>query len=78
MKIYDVYQGQDLKACIRLWGTAKIEWTYQPHEAASNEFGWSYEDKQAIEDIILTYPHLEEFPLGSFIVRLRQIDVIAL
>jgi hypothetical protein len=78
MKIYAVYRGQDLKASIRIWGTNTIEWTYPLHEAAWNGLWWSHEHKEAIEDIIQTCPRLEEFPLGIFIVRLRQIDVISL
>jgi hypothetical protein len=78
MKIYDVYRGEELKACIRIWDTGEIEWAYRPQQAEWSGFWWSNEVKSAIEHMIREYPHLDEFPIADFVIRLRGTEVISL
>jgi hypothetical protein len=78
MRIYDVYRGQELKACIRVWNTEEIEWAYRPQEAEWNGFWWSNDVKLAIEQIIQHNPSVEEFALADFTIRRRGTDVISL
>ena len=78
MKMYEVYRGQELKACIRIWGTDEIEWAYRPQEAEWNGFWWGNDVKWAIEQMIQEYPDREEFPISDFTIRRRSIEVISL
>lgn len=78
MRFYDVYLGQDVKACRRVWGTGEIGWAYRPEHGDWQGFWWSNEDKVAIEHIIREYPQLDEFPIADFVIRLRGIEVISL
>jgi hypothetical protein len=78
MQIYDVYRGPELKACIRIWNNGEIEWAYYPQAAEWNGFWWSNNIKSAIEHLIQAYPHLEEFPMADFTIRLRGTEVISL
>jgi hypothetical protein len=78
MRIYDVYRGDELKACIRIWDTHEIEWAYRPQEAEWHGFWWSNEVKSAIEHMIRAYPKLDEFPIADFVIRLRGTDTISL
>ena len=78
MRLYDVYQGDDAKACIRMWGTGEIEWAYRAEQGDWQGFWWSNEVKSAIEHIIREYPKLDEFPIADFVIRLRRTDTIAL
>jgi hypothetical protein len=78
MRIYDVYRGEELKACIRLWSSGEMDWAYRPLEAEWNGFWWSNEVKSAIEYMIRSHPKVDEFPIVDFMIRLRGTDVIAL
>jgi hypothetical protein len=78
MRIYDVYRGQELKACIRIWDSEEIEWAYYPQVAEWSGFWWSNDTKVAIEHMIRAHPHVEEFPVQDFTIRRRGTEVIAL
>jgi hypothetical protein len=78
MRIYDVYRGRELKACIRVWNTGEIDWAYYPQAAEWNGFWWSNDIKSAIEHIIREYPTLDEFPMTDFVIRLQGTQVIPL
>ena len=77
MRIYDVYRGQELKACIRVWNTGEIDWAYYSEKAEWNGFWWSNDIKSAIEHVIQEYPNLDEFPMTDFVIRLRGTQVIS-
>jgi len=55
MRIYDVYRGQELKACICVWNTGEIDWAYYSEKAEWNGFWWSNDIKSAIEHVIQEY-----------------------
>jgi hypothetical protein len=72
MRIYDVYRGKHIRACIRIWDSDEIEWTYRPEVAEWEGFWWSNDTKSEIERMIKEYPHLVEFPVSEFRIMLRE------
>jgi hypothetical protein len=68
MQTYEIHQGQDLKAIVRVHDTGQKEWDFSPDV----EWGgfWTENAKETIDRAIDLYPN-EDFNLGGLTVRRR-------
>jgi hypothetical protein len=71
MRIYDVYRGTALRACIRIQDDGQIDWVYRPDEAEWQGFWWRNDDKSAIEQALQQHPQREELTISGFTIRPR-------
>lgn len=72
MTIYDVYRGQDIKACVRRHDDGQKDWAFARNEAEWRDFWWPPGSITAIEQAIDAAPGIDELPIEGFTIRRRR------
>jgi hypothetical protein len=70
MRIYDVYHGRDIKACLYIQDDGQKKWDFSPDEWRG--FWWGDDSKTAIERAVEQYPNQDEFTFSVFTIRQRS------
>jgi hypothetical protein len=71
MKMYDIYRGREVAACVRLHDGGRIEWAYRQERSDGEGFWWNTDEQRLIEELIRDFPQRPVLAVSAFTIRQR-------
>jgi len=73
MKMYDIYRGQEVAACVRLQDGGQMAWAYRQEPSDGQGFWWNSDDQHLIEELIRDFPQRLVLAVSEFTIRQREV-----
>ena len=71
MKLYDVYRGGEVIACVRMREGGWMEWASRQGPSDGEGVWWSTDDLRLIEELIRDFPQRSVLAVSAFTIRQR-------